>query len=422
MIAGARTTRNREAWKVTLARARRAALLAALALAAAPGAAGAGSQASGIKATAVGGSFKAPVYVTSAPGYPKLVFVVEKRGVVHVLRGNKRVRKPFLDISGRVSNGSEQGLLSIAFPPNYRKSRRFYAYFTSKGCRAGSCDIAVTEFRRSKRRPTRVLVRSARRVIMIRHRNAPNHNGGTAMFGPDGKLWLATGDGGFGQEGNSAKRSNLLGKLLRIDPRKPKARKVKRGYRIPKDNPFVGKPGRDEIWSIGLRNPFRFAFDEERGMIAIGDVGQNKWEELNYVGVDEAKGANFGWPQYEGEELYGGPAGPGPRIDPVHAYPHSGNAAPLWGGASIIGGVVLRDPRFEGVLDLDPAVGRYLYADAFDSVPVRSLVMVGPGVTDHQLLPNVDPVSPAGFGTDQRGRVWLADRGGGRVYRLDPAG
>ncbi|HEY8467312.1 MAG TPA: PQQ-dependent sugar dehydrogenase [Solirubrobacterales bacterium] len=399
----------------------RIALVAALALASAPAAAHAGGLATGIEATQVGGSFKAPVYVTSAPGFPKLVFVVEKGGVVRVLRGNKRVKRPFLDISGRVSKGSEQGLLSIAFPPNYRSSRRFYAYYTSKGCKAGSCDIAVTEFQRSKKSATRALVSKARRVITIRHRNAPNHNGGTAMFGPDGMLWLGTGDGGFGQQGNSAKRSSLLGKLLRIDPRKPKSRKAKRGYRIPKDNPFVGGPGRDEIWSIGLRNPFRFSFDEERGMIAIGDVGETEWEELNYVDVDAAKGANFGWPRYEGLEERGGALGPGPLIDPVHVYPHSGNTAPRWGGASIIGGVVLRDPRFAGVLDLDPSVGRYLYADAFDNVPVRSLVWVGPGVTDHQLLPGVDPQSPAGFGTDQRGRVWLADRTGGRVYRLDPA-
>jgi hypothetical protein len=400
--------------------AHRFALLTALALAATPAAAHAGTQATGIEANPVGGTFDAPVYVTSAPGFPKYVFVVEKRGVVRALRGNKRLAKPFLDIRGRVSSTGEQGLLSIAFPDNYRSSRRFYAYYTGKGCNAGSCDIVVAEFKRSKAKPARALRRTARRVIRIPHRKAPNHNGGTAMFGPDGKLWLATGDGGFGQRGNAAKRGNLLGKLLRIDPRKPKARRVKRGYRIPKDNPFVGKAGRDEIWAIGLRNPFRFSFDEGRGMIAIGDVGESEWEELNYVDVNAAKGANFGWPRYEGFEERGGALGPGPLVKPVHVYPHIGNTPPQWAGASIIGGVVLRDPRFEGVIDLDPSIGRYLYADAYGKVAVRSLVMSGGMAGDHQLLPGVNPNSPAGFGTDQRGRVYVADRTAGRVYRLDP--
>ena len=138
-------------------------------------------------------------------------------------------------------------------------------------------------------------------MITIPHQDAGNHNGGTAAFGPDGKLWLATGDGGGGNDAfdNASRKGELLGKLLRINPKEPKKGKSDLAYRIPNGNPFVGERGKDEIWSVGLRNPFRFSFDDE--VIAIGDVGQGAREEVDIVPIDTAKGADFGWPAREGE-------------------------------------------------------------------------------------------------------------------------
>ena len=376
-----------------------------------------GSQTTGIYANQFSGAFKAPVSVASAPGAPRLVFVVEQRGVVRVVRNGTKLRRPFLDIRRLVTYGGEQGLLSIAFHPRYDRNGKLYAYYTNNRCgSSGGCNIEVAEFRRKAGTRTRARASSHRRVIAIGHRQAPNHNGGTVAFGLDGKLWLATGDGGGGDDtfDHARKRGSLLGKLLRIDPRR--ARDSKRGYRIPADNPFVDAPGRDEIWSIGLRNPFRFSFDEQLGAIAIGDVGQSAREEVNILRVEDAKGANFGWPQYEGDEL-NDPSrpGPGPLVDPVYAYPNPA------GAAAVTGGLFLRDERFQGVPDADPGEGIYLFADAY-SGPLQRFEPLPDfsGATDYQTLPNADVPAPVGFGTDQQGRIYVASLTG-RVYRLDPA-
>src|SRR5687767_9856547 len=180
------------------------------------------AQSRGVRLVRIG-SFSSPVHVTSPPTDRRRLFVVQQGGVVRVVRGGRVLAQPFLDIRSRVTSGGEQGLLSIAFPPDYAQTRRFYAYFNNGNCDSGTggCDIEVAEFRRTLKSATRARARSHRRVLTIRHRDAANHNGGTAMFGPDGKLWLATGDGGgAGDEfDNARKRTSLLGKLLRIDPR-----------------------------------------------------------------------------------------------------------------------------------------------------------------------------------------------------------
>jgi glucose/arabinose dehydrogenase len=390
--------------------------VAALAIAAGattPAAQG-GSATTGIYANQLAPSFADPVYVTSAPGFPSLLFVVEQRGTVQVLRDGAKLARPFLDIRGRVTAGGEQGLLSIAFHPRYRQNRKLYAYFTNRRCSgSGGCAIEVAEFKRSRRSATRARARTHRRVIAISHPDAANHNGGTVAFGPDRKLWLATGDGGGGgdQFDNARDRGSLLGKLLRIDPRKPRRRGTRRGYRIPPGNPFADGPGRDEIWSIGLRNPFRFSFDPVTGLLGIGDVGQQDEEEVNVVTVAEARGANFGWPQFEGTTVEdAGRPGPGPLIGPDFVYPH-----PADGPSSVTGGVFLRDPRFEGVLDAEP--GTYVFADFFES----QLRRMDPDGNDDQTLPNAAVSGAAGFGTDTRARIHVASLFEGRVYRLDPA-
>ena len=189
--------------------------------------------------------------MTGAPGFPRLLFVVEQGGKVVVLRDGRRLKRPFLDISSLVSFEGERGLLSIAFPPDYQQSGRFYAYYTD---RRGN--IRIDEFHR--RTQTRAARGSRRKVIEIPHPVNANHNGGQMQFLGD-LLYFGTGDGGSGGDppNNAQNKDVLLGKLLRIDPRPSGGQP----YYVPASNPFVGKPGRDEIYSYGLRNPFRFSFD-----------------------------------------------------------------------------------------------------------------------------------------------------------------
>jgi glucose/arabinose dehydrogenase len=350
------------------------------------------------------GSFDNPVYVAGAPGFRELLFVVEQPGRVRVLRGGRRLRRPFLDISGLVGFGGERGLLSIAFPPDYRRSRRLYVYYTDR-----QGDIRVDEFKR--RTATRVARGSRRPVIEIPHRENSNHNGGQLQF-LGNLLYLGTGDGGSGGDppNNAQNRNSLLGKLLRIDPRPSGGRP----YSIPADNPFVGPGrGRGEIYSYGLRNPFRFSFDRVAGgrpRIAISDVGQSRFEELNYTTVAAARGANFGWDAFEGFSRYrdenGGTADPGGTVMPILAYPHSRG-----GSCTIIGGYVVGDRRLPSLYK------RYVYADLCEG----KLRKLRPGVRrargDRKIGLTVQ--TPSSFGEDSRGRVYVTSLEG-PVYRLVP--
>lgn len=351
------------------------------------------------------GTFDAPVYVTGAPGFPNLLFVVEQPGRVEVLRGGKRVARPFLDISGLVSyDGGERGLLSIAFPPDYARSRRFYVYYTDN---AGN--IRVDEFKR--RSATRAAPGSRRTLIEIPHPVNANHDGGQLQF-LGNLLYLGTGDGGSGGDPpNNAQNTHvLLGKLLRIDPLPSHGRP----YSIPPTNPFAGGTGgRPEIYSYGLRNPFRFSFDRISGpqpRLVIGDVGQNRFEEVDYTTVDGAAGANFGWDALEGFSPYreenSGTPDPGGTTRPIFAYPHSRD-----GSCAIIGGYVVGDPR------LPSLHGRYVYADLCEG-ELRSLVPHLHGASgDSRLGLHVD--SPTSFGEDDRGRIYVCSLEG-PVYQLIP--
>lgn len=376
---------------------RAGALLAALAFAGltACGAGGSKERSAETRAvtaiTAVGlkriGGFAEPVYVTGAPGYPKLLFVVEQGGRVVVLRGGHRQRRPFLDIGSLISSGGERGLLSIAFPPDYRSSRRFYVYYTDP---AGN--IRIDEFER--RSATRAARGSRRAVVEIPHPVNANHNGGQLQF-LGNLLYFATGDGGSAGDppNNAQDRGSLLGKLLRIDPRRAGA-----------------KP---QVYGYGLRNPFRFSFDTvtaAQPRIAIGDVGQDSFEELDYTTVAAAQGANFGWDALEGfapyEGVNSGTRDPGGTVRPIFAYPHSRG-----GSCTIIGGYVVGDPRL-------PALrGRYVYADLCEG-ELRSLVPhLRRASDDHKLGLRVE--TPSSFGEDTLGRVYVASLEG-PVYRLVP--
>jgi glucose/arabinose dehydrogenase len=347
------------------------------------------------------GAFEAPVYVTGAPGFPKLLFVVEQEGRIEVIDGGRRAGA-FLDLRDLVNYGGERGLLSVAFPPDYAHSRRFYVYYTDA---AGA--IQIDEFRR--RSATRAAAGSRRPVITIPHPVNSNHNGGQLQF-LDNLLYFGTGDGGAGGDppNNAQNKDVLLGKLLRIDPRAAGGRP----YSAPASNPFVGKPGRDEIFSYGLRNPFRFSFDTTHGQprIAIGDVGQNEFEELDYATVDRASGANFGWDALEGFSTYSdensGTPNPGGTVKPIFAYPHSRG-----GSCSIIGGYVVRDPRLAALR------GRYVYADLCEG-QLRSLVPHLKRASDDRKL-GLQVASPSSFGEDQQHRLYVTSLEG-PVYRLVP--
>ena len=383
----------------------------------------------GFRLTQVG-SFTEPTHVVDAPGKKnrKLLFVVEQSGRVIVLRNGVPQPQPFLDISDRVLNAGEQGMLSAAFHPRYEKNRRFYVYFTD-----AQGDNEVVEFKRSKRSRVRANASSARLVLHLPHPTFGNHNGGQLQFGPKRLLYIAPGDGGAGGDppNNAQNPESLLGKILRIDPlpqRKGKKRKRKKRsagaaaavkpYGIPRGNPFVGAPGRDEIFSLGLRNPYRFTFDAVGGGIAVGDVGQGCREEINYRGPGGARGANFGWSAFEGTRLFSASRSAPGAIFPILEYDNENADAgcpPLGGfsGSSVIAGYVARDQR------LAHQYGRLLYAD-FSSDQIRSLIPSESGVADDQATGvSVPAGQPDSFGQTRGNVLWVVSHNG-PIYRLDP--
>ena len=370
------------------------------------------------------GRFEEPVHVTSPPGDER-VFVVERKGRVWLLDRSGRRARPFLDISRRVSaKGLEEGLLSIAFAPDYARSGLFYVDYTDLQRRT-----IVEEFRRSAN-PNVADPRTARRVLVIPN-PTDRHHGGLVLFGPDGYLYISQGDGGIFHDLTfpAQRLDSLHGKILRIDPRADGAR----AYRIPPDNPFVSRPGRDEIWAYGLRNPWRFGFDPATGALVIGDVGQVRIEEID---VARRAGLNFGWPCLEGNEPFNPVASssaPGScrdlvppalevlrspaavQTDDVRPTVTRGRPrarvtfTPGEGACSIVVGVVVRDPALRTLM------GRHLYGD-FCNPELRSFRLENGRAVDVRPV-GVDVFVLASFGTDAAERVYAASLSG-RVYRL----
>ena len=298
----------------------------------------------------------------------------------------------------------------MAFPPRYRRSGRFYVFYTD---RAG--DISIDEFRRDG--PDRALVSSRRRVLRQRHLGT-NHKGGQLQFGPDGMLYVGLGDGGgVGDPGGNAQDlRTLLGKVLRIDPRPRRGHASDpgpwraRGYRIPRDNPFVGLPAaRPEIYAYGLRNPYRFSFDRPSGDLVIADVGEYRVEEVNFVVNQPGRGRapdggyNFGWNVFEGSRPYRGGSAPG-YVPPVIERPHGGPCA-------VIGGYIVRDRSLHGLY------GRYVYGDFCDPELRMATLEGGGAVGDRALGVRIETL--ASFGEDARRRLYATSLEGG-VYRLAP--
>ena len=348
------------------------------------------------------GLFDKPMYVTSGPD-PDRLFVVEREGNIEQIQGG--AVSNFASLAGKVSCcGGEQGLQSIAIAPDFANSGRFYVAYTGL-----EGELRVGEMRAEG---ATAPIASLRDVLAIPHPENSNHYGGQLQFGPDGMLYVSTGDGG-GQDDelhNAQSLESLLGKILRIDP-------LPAGllpYTIPAGNPFAGgEPGDDAIWSLGLRNPYRFSFDRLGGAIAIGDVGQGQREEVDYAPFGAAAGANYGWNCLEGLL-------PGPATDPqCEAPPAGGYAPPIFdyghddpgpGGSrcAIVGGYVARDQS------LGDLYGRYLYSD-YCGGSVRSFALSDPAGSDRP--EGLEVPQMTSFGEDSCGRLYTASESG-RVSRL----
>jgi glucose/arabinose dehydrogenase len=344
------------------------------------------------------GTFNFPLLAVSPPGDLNRLFVVEKRGTIRVVEQGSIVATPFLDLSGQVSTGQEQGLLGLAFHPQYQSNGLLVVNYTNQ---AG--DTRVSLFRVSATDPNRADPTSEQ-VILAVDQPFANHNGGMVAFSPtDGHLFIGLGDGGSGgdPQGNGQKMSTLLGKLLRL------AVSASGQVTVPGDNPFVGQgTARPEIWSLGLRNPWRFSFDRQTGDLYIGDVGQGSREEIDALSLAASKGANFGWNTMEGRSCYNaGSCNQQGLTLPVLDYSHSG------GACSVTGGYLYRGAAIASLR------GTYFYAD-YCAGWVRSFRLENGAVTDAK---DWTELAPGGritsFGEDARGELYLMTDGG-RVARI----
>jgi glucose/arabinose dehydrogenase len=345
------------------------------------------------------GRFQSPTALAAAPGDRRRVFIVEQGGRIRVVRGGRVLSRPFLDISRLVTAGGEQGLLGMAFAPDYAQSRRFYVHYSDR-----SGDNRVVEYRSQS---DDVADAGSARLILQAPGLESNHNGGQLAFGPDRLLYIALGDGGGGNDehgsrGNAQNLGSILGKILRIDPSRQEGG---RPYRIPTSNPFVGRGGaRGEIYSYGLRNPWRFSFDRATGDLTIGDVGQNAVEEIDFVRRGRGRGANFGWRPFEGtNRIYDDENAPG-HVRPVIQKSHDN------GYCSITGGYIVRDPGLPSLR------GTYVYSDYCEGRIRGARLRPGGARNDRALrLRRVPSVSS--FGEDAAGRIYVLSLTG-PVYRL----
>lgn len=354
----------------------------------------------------VASGFGDPLYVTNAPEDGERLFVLDQDGRIWLMKNGVRQATPFLDVTSLTSGSGERGLLGLAFHPDYQNNGWFYINYTNN-----SGDTRVDRVTVSANPD---LADAGSRVnVLSLSQPYSNHNGGCIQFGPDGYLYIGTGDGGSaGDPGNRAQNpTNLLGKMLRLD--------VDNGlpYSIPASNPFVGNPGvSDEIWALGLRNPWRFSFDSETGDMYIADVGQNKWEYVHVEPGGDLGGRNYGWRITEGNHCYNPSSGCNMTgLEPaVYEYPHT--FFPTF-RCSIIGSEVYRG---RSMADMN---GRYFFSDncseelwSFRYDPVSGGTT---GFTDHTAQTGVDG-SGKSLGHDLDGEIYMCV--GSSIYRLIPEG
>jgi len=338
-----------------------------------------------------------PLWVGGAGDGSGRLFVLEQAGTIRVIRDGRLVSRPYLDIRDRVSAGGERGLLGLAFAPTFARDGRFYVDATGP-----DGNTFVAEFRAPDPAADTADPASERVILRIAQPFA-NHNGGGIIARPDGTLWIGTGDGGSAgdPQGNGQRRTTLLGKLLRIDPLAAGSAP----YTVPPDNPFAGRTdARGEIWAYGLRNPWRFSFDRATGDLWIGDVGQDRWEEVDRVPAGDAGGRNFGWNVMEGKHCFAPSTGCGTEglTLPVAEYDHGQ-------GCAITGGFVYRGAAIPAL------IGTYLYADSC-SGRIWGLDAAAE-VPKSRLLASTG-ASIASFGEDDSGELFVTDIAGGAVSRL----
>jgi glucose/arabinose dehydrogenase len=361
----------------------------------------AGTPVTGVPALAahlIVSGLQQPLDLEAAGGDRERLYVVQQGGRILVVRNGQLQGPPFLDISDRIAAGGERGLLGLAFHPRFATTRRFFVNYTDPGG-----DTHVSEFRA----PTADQADSgSERVLLTVRQPFANHNGGGLAFDLDGRLYIGLGDGGSGGDplGNAQNVAVLLGKMLRID--------VDAGepYTIPSDNPFRTTAGaRPEIWALGLRNPFRFAFDRASGDLYVGDVGQGSREEVD-IGIAARRGGeNYGWNVMEGVDCYLPRSGcdrTGLTL-PVYDYGHDV-------GCSVIGGPVYRGCRMPAL------AGSYFFGDLCSGF-VRSFRYVSGQVTELREWSGLGAIrSISSFGVDADGEIYVVDYGG-LLYRLEPA-
>lgn len=342
--------------------------------------------------TRIAGGLETPVQVTHAGDRSSRLFVVEQAGRIRIIRNRRVLARPFLDIRNKVLSGGELGLLSVAFHPRYASNRRFFVNYTTD--EGGRLRTVIAEYRVSDNADE---ADPAERILLEIDQPFRNHNGGLNLFGPDGMLYIGMGDGGSARDpfDNGQRLDTLLGKLLRIDVDGDTP------YRVPSNNPFVNRAGaRGEIWAYGLRNPWRFSFDRANGRLFLGDVGQNRWEEIDII----QRGGNYGWRIMEGAHCHIPTAGcdqTGLEL-PIAEY------ATGQDGCSVTGGFVYRGNRIAAL------TGRYVFGD-YCSGRISVLTETGNRWAMTQALGTDLRISS--FGEDQAGELYVVDHAGA-VYQL----
>jgi glucose/arabinose dehydrogenase len=347
----------------------------------------------------IGSGFSKPVLVTHAGDGTNRLFVVEQTGKIRIIKNGVKLATPFIDFTASVSKGSEQGLLGLAFHPSYETNRLFYINLTDV-----NGDTIINEYRASATNPDRADGRP-RRILFI-DQPYTNHNGGHLAFGKDGYLYIGMGDGGDGGDpGNRAQSTNsLLGKMLRIDVNGTTSTKP---YRIPSSNPYVGVTGLDEIFSRGLRNPWRWSFDKVRGDLWIADVGQIRYEEVNRAIIEagNGRGANYGWRVMEGRHCYNPSSGcnTSGKTMPLVEYNHDQ-------GCSVTGGYVYRGYQYMamrgGYFFADYCSGRIWTIDSGAPYPATPVLKLD------------TTLNISSFGESEYGLLYVTALDTGEIYQL----
>lgn len=348
-------------------------------------------------------TFSSPVDIQSPNDDTDRMFVVSQTGIIYVFPNNKNVTsaKVFLNITDRVTSGGELGLLGLAFHPDYKNNGYFYVNYTAPNPRRS----IIARYRVSQTNPDSA-DKNSELILLSYDQPYTNHNGGQTSFGPDGYLYIATGDGGSAgdPQNNAQNRAVLLGKILRINVDSTSAG---RNYAIPADNPFKGNTQgwREEIYSFGMRNPWRFSFDPVTGWLWCADVGQGLWEEIDLI----YNGGNYGWKILEGFQCYNATTcDTTNKIPPIFVYGHNST-----GGYSVTGGYVYRGPN------LPELTGKYIYGD-YVSKRIWALSYDGVNPPVNEVLINSSGISISTFGMDRYGELYVADLTGGKIYKFNP--